>query len=383
MPNNVTEDIRSYLAHDDYNLAIRRTLDLALDTENSTVIRKAIAWSKTYRAAEAQNLTASMPASFLSEANEILNAITALNKKGTYKASEMLVADNISKRYSNSNFSLKPTSLRLNTGNVLGVVGENGNGKTTLLRMLGGQLALDEGSIQYSLLDEPDNYAIKNHVAFIPQRIPKWYGLLKDNLHFSAAISGVHGEENEMMVDYMLERLNLSAYAHLDWNRISSGYRTRFEIARILLQKPKLLILDEPLANLDIKAQQTILTDLIFMAKGEHNPMGIILSSQQLHEVEKVADTVLFIKKGQCMYSSDNAAKEIKSTAVEFETTASREEIIAVFGNAAPDLHFNGGFYTVISKDQTAAALVSTLVNSGITISYFRDITYSTKRFFT
>ena len=279
-------DIESYLKHDDVSLAVRRTLDMTLDTGDATLMRRTIEWSRHYRSEEATGLTVKMPASFFEEGNNILQAAANLNTGKNYVASDLLEAKNISKKYSNSAFSLKPISLKLRTGNVLGVVGENGNGKTTLLRMLGGQLALDDGKIDYSLLDNPDNYAIKNHVAFIPQRIPKWYGLLKDNLHFSAAIAGTHGTENELMVDYMLERLNLRAYAHLNWDRISSGYRTRFEIARILLQKPQLLILDEPLANLDIKAQQTILTDLIYMAKGAHNPMGIILSSQQLHEVE-------------------------------------------------------------------------------------------------
>jgi ABC-2 type transport system ATP-binding protein len=323
-----------------------------------------------------------MPVSFYEEASNILNAASAFNSGRSYAAEDLLEAKNISKKYSNGTFSLKPISLKLRTGNVLGVVGENGNGKTTLLRMLGGQLALDDGSIDYSLLNNPDNYAIKNHVAFIPQRIPKWYGLLKDNLHFSAAIAGTHGAENELMVDYMLERLNLGAYAHLDWNRISSGYRTRFEIARILLQKPQLLILDEPLANLDIKAQQTILTDLIYMAKSAHNPMGIILSSQQLHEVEKVADTVLFIKQGQCMYSSSDAAPTKQSTAVEFETKARREEILNVFTADQIDLHFNGGFYTIISVNQSADEVLKKLAASTLSLTYFRDITNSTKRFF-
>ena len=381
MLNKPAEDIRSYLEHDDYGLAVRRTLDLVLDTGDKDLMRRAIAWSKSYRDAETKTIEVKMPDSFLTEAENILTAAsakpTAVNSFG-----DMLVATDISKKYQNSPFSLKPMSLKLKTGNVLGVVGENGNGKTTLLRMLGAQLSLDSGSIEYCMLNRPDNYSIKNHVAFIPQRIPKWYGLLKDNLHFSASLSGIHGGENELMVDYMLERLNLSAYAHLNWNSISSGYRTRFEIARILLQKPKLLILDEPLANLDIKAQQTILTDLIFMAKGAHNPMGIILSSQQLHEVEKVADTVLFIKQGECMYSSNDAATAIKSTAVEFETTAGREEIIAIFGGMQIDLHFNGGFYTVISEKLSSAEIISLLTNSSIVLSYFRDITFSTKRFF-
>jgi ABC-2 type transport system ATP-binding protein len=201
-------------------------------------------------------------------------------------------------------------------------------------------------------------------------------------LHFSASLAGVHGKENELMVDYMLERLNLTAYAHLDWNRISSGYRTRFELARILLQKPQLLILDEPLANLDIKAQQTILTDLIHIAKGTHNPMGIILSSQQLHEVEKVADTVIFIKQGACMYSSNDTATTNTGTTIEFETTATREQILLVFANMGVDLHYNGGFYTIISKEIIAEELLKKLINSNLTISYFRDITHSTKRFF-
>ena len=382
MNTSFTADIQSYLKHDDVSLAVRRMLDLTLDTGDAQLMKRTINWSKSFRTAEAGGLTVKMPASFYEEAANILNAAAAFNSGRNYVAEDLLEAKNIEKKYSNGTFSLKPISLKLRTGNVLGVVGENGNGKTTLLRMLGGQLALDAGKIDYSLLNNPDNYAIKNHVAFIPQRIPKWYGLLKDNLHFSAAIAGTHDAENELMVDYMLERLNLGAYAHLDWNRISSGYRTRFEIARILLQKPQLLILDEPLANLDIKAQQTILTDLIYMAKSAHNPMGIILSSQQLHEVEKVADTVLFIKQGQCMYSSNDAALQVKSTAVEFETKASRDEILNLFAGEKIDLHFNGGFYTIISANKAADDVLRQLAASAISLTYFRDITNSTKRFF-
>jgi ABC-2 type transport system ATP-binding protein len=376
------EEIESYLKHDDCSLAVRRTLDMTLDIGDKNLIQRTILWSKSFRAAEATSAEVKMSDSFFEEAHLILKTAAAFQTNKSYQSTELLVATDISKKYNKSAFNLKPMSLKLNTGNVLGVVGENGNGKTTLLRMLGGQLALDTGTINYSLLKDPDNYAIKNHVAFIPQRIPKWYGLLKDNLHFSASLAGVHGAENELIVDYMLERLNLSAYAHLDWNRISSGYRTRFEIARILLQKPQLLILDEPLANLDIKAQQTILTDLIYIAKGAHNPMGIILSSQQLHEVEKVADTVIFIKQGACMYSSSDEKIIAATTAIEFETTASREQILNVFAQVNIELHYNGGFYTIIAKEASVDTVVKTLVNSEMAISYFRDITNSTKRFF-
>jgi ABC-2 type transport system ATP-binding protein len=150
------------------------------------------------------------------------------------------------------------------------------------------------------------------------------------------------------------------------------------------LQKPQLLILDEPLANLDIKAQQTILTDLIYIAKGTHNPMGIILSSQQLHEVEKVADTVIFIKKGECMYSSKDVQTTAKKTTIEMETTATRAEIVTVFADAniEVEVHFNGGFYTIVSNNFSANVVIKKIINSPLPITYFRDITNSTKRFF-
>ena len=375
-------EISSYLKHGDYSVAVRRTLDFCLDTGSDPLIENAIRWSRQYHEYENSKDTKNLPGDFIATAENILGQAAALHTGSSYQKYPLINADKISKTYSGGNFSLKPISLDINTGNVLGVVGENGNGKTTLLRCLAGQLALNNGEIKYHLLENPDHYAIKNHIAFIPQRIPKWYGRLKDNLHFSASIAGVYGAKNDLMVNFMLERLNLSSYAHLTWNQISSGYRTRFEIARILLQKPRLLILDEPLANLDINAQQTILTDLIFMAKGTHNPMGIILSSQQLHEVEKVADTVIFIKQGNCLYSSNDREEKITSNAVEFETTADRDSIINLFGGGNIELQFNGGFYTIISSALSAQEIIGKMIAAGIAVTYFRDITYSTKRFF-
>jgi ABC-2 type transport system ATP-binding protein len=375
-------EISSYLKHGDYSVAVRRTLDFCLDTGNDSIIENAIRWSRQYHDYENSKDTKNLPGDFIATAENILDQAATLHAGSSYQKYPLINADKISKTYRGGNFSLKPISLAINTGNVLGVVGENGNGKTTLLRCLAGQLALDKGEIKYHLLQNPDHYAIKNHIAFIPQRIPKWYGRLKDNLHFSASIAGVYGAKNDLMVNFMLERLNLSRYAHLTWNQISSGYRTRFEIARILLQKPRLLILDEPLANLDINAQQTILTDLIFMAKGAHNPMGIILSSQQLHEVEKVADTVIFIKQGNCLYSSNDKEEKITSNAVEFETTADRDSIINLFGEGNIELQFNGGFYTIISSALSAQEIIGKMIAAGIAVTYFRDITYSTKRFF-
>ncbi len=371
------EEIHGFLHYHDYSLAIRRLLDICLDSGNDDLLKEAIALSRlyrTYQPAQTELPELKLQAEALLQKLENYNTPTHLNKL-------LLVAESVSKTYSGSRFSLQSLNLKIRTGDILGVVGENGNGKTTLLRCLAGQLALDSGALHYPQLPKADHYAIKHHIAFIPQRIPKWYGQLKDNLHFSAAIAGILGDKNKLMVDFMLERLNLTPYAELTWTQISSGYRTRFEIARILLQRPSLLILDEPLANLDINAQQTILTDLRYMAKSIYQPMGVILSSQQLHEVEKIADTVLFIKNGSCLHRTDD--KQVQTSyIVEVETILSRDELLKALSGSDVSVSFNGGFYTIESASSTVAELLSTLVNNSVPISYFRDITHSTKRFF-
>jgi len=373
-------EIASHIPHGAIALSVRRMLDLFLDTGDPDLIKEAIEWSKSYR--KHQKTSEEPSPEFFKTAETLLEKASRFEGLQGRGSQVLATANHISKQYRRSHFTLKPISLQINTGDIYGIVGENGNGKTTLLRCIAGQLALDKGEIRYKFLENPDYYTIKGQIAFIPQRIPRWYGYLKDNLHFSAAISGLKGETNRLMVDFMLERLNLSDYAHLNWNQISSGYRTRFEIARILLQRPRLLILDEPLANLDINAQQTILTDLKYMAKSVYNPMGVLMSSQQLHEVEKVADTVLFIKQGDCIVRSKEAVPTQESFVLEVETSASRDSLSQILSGYDVTIQFNGGFYTITSARTNSQDLVTKLVEQKIPITYFRDITYSTKRFF-
>ncbi|MFT3845584.1 MAG: ABC transporter ATP-binding protein [Lacibacter sp.] len=381
MNPSIHTEVNEHLRHKDYSLVLRRMLDLSYDTGNLSIIREATAWSRKWNSINSQQAT-EPGEQFFTDINQLLEKADAALKREEQNHIMLLDAVNISKTYNKGNFTLNPVNISIQNGDILGVVGENGNGKTTLLRCLAGQLYPDSGTVHYSLLSNPDYYNIKNYVAFIPQRIPRWYGMLKDNLHFSASIAGMYGETNETMVEFMLERLNLTQYAYLNWNQISSGYRTRFELARILLQKPQLLILDEPLANLDIKAQQTILTDLRYMTAWRNHPMGIVLSSQQLHEVEKIAHSVMMIKNGTCIHHSFTNEDALKGNAVEVETTTDKETLQRVFAESTTSIQFNGGFYTITSESISAQQMIELLVKNNVTITYFRDITHSTKRYF-
>lgn len=381
MKGNPAAEISGYLQHQDYSLALRRLLDICFDTGDAQLLEEAIALSRLYRGLVGEEKIAEAQARLQEEGARLLQAASA-RVPVPEKPRLLIDVQAIAKTYSSGQFTLQPVSLSIHTGDIWGLVGENGQGKTTLLRCLAGQLMLDKGTIRYSGLESPAYYQIKQTVAFIPQRIPRWYGALRENLLFSAALAGIQGAENRRLTDFFIERLGLGPYADLGWNQISSGYRTRFELARVLLQRPQLLILDEPLANLDINAQQTILTDLRALCKSLRHPMGVILSSQQLHEVEKIADQVLFIKQGQCLVQDRAQPARASQHILEAETTATRERLLEILGADQVAVHYNGGFYTLTSATLEVPAMLSRLVNAGITLTYFRDITYSTKRFF-
>jgi ABC-2 type transport system ATP-binding protein len=109
--------------------------------------------------------------------------------------------------------------------------------------------------------------------------------------------------------------------------------------------------------------------------------MGVLLSSQQLHEVEKIADSVLLIKNGHCVYEVVKGKAAQQSFALEIETSTGRQELLDILGDHM-QIQFNGGFYTITSEQHAVQEIISKLISKKVPITYFRDITYSTKRYF-
>src|SRR5204863_8033249 len=124
----------------------------------------------------------------------------------------------------------------------------------------------------------------------VPTDLPPWYGSLRSNLHYESAIHGIRGADNEREVDYIVERLGLTNELDRRWYELSGGYKLRFALARGLVWKPALLVLDEPLANLDFIAQQVVLKDLRHLTNSLRYPLSVFVSSQHVHEIEDVSD---------------------------------------------------------------------------------------------
>jgi len=305
-----------------------------------------------------------------------------------YPRFPVLHAADVVKQYSQKgNFKLGPVSTILKAGEITGIVGENGNGKTTLLRILARLLSYDAGVLEYHFdgKEISEDYLIKHNIAYIPQRLESWQGTLRENLQYAATIHNIVGEENEKIVEFVIHRMGLSNFAHLGWKELSSGYKLRFELAKMLVWSPKVLVLDEPLANLDINAQEWILQDFKSMANSIKNPVSVILSSQQLHEVEHVADNIIFLRNGRCDYSGAMNAfmQERDGNVFELSGNFTSKELQPLF--SAETVQFSeSGITIIVRTDRSiqAADVLSKLISSGYSIKYFRDISTSTKQLF-
>ena len=326
----------------------------------------------------------------LEEAEDLikqLNIDSRNVKTSLFSLQPILTATGITKQFikGKTPFKLHELSLELVHGEITGVVGENGNGKTTLLNLLAGNLSVTGGEILYPNLSQNnhDYYSIKQQIAFIPQRIDKWFGTLMENLQFFCAIHNIKAEQNEQEIEFILCRLGLEKFKDLSWNEISSGYRLRFELAKMLLWRPQLLVLDEPLANLDINAQQLLLQDLKFFARSKAHPLSIILSSQNLHEVERIADNIVFIRQGKTVFNGkqNQFGKDNQLHHFEISGDFTLKELQAAF----PEIKIEdtGTTYIIsVNKETTWFKIVSKLHQHNLELNYYRNITNSTRQLF-
>ncbi len=372
-------EVKECFRNGDHSLGKRRLIDCALDTANTTHFKRCLNIIDRHNDVDAAIANDPDTTAFLEELSNL-----SIPKAPT--DTPLMEVRAVSKSYVNSHFKISPVSFNLHYGEVVGLVGENGNGKTTLLRLLARDLKEDQGTLSFKAEKTSKTlFELRTKLIYIPQRVPKWYGTLMDNLHFTLSMHGIYNEENILRADLIIARLGLRPYKHLDWNRISSGYRTRFELAKALLRQPELMLLDEPLSNLDIISQQTILQDLKHMSSSISRPFGIVLSSQQLYEVEKISDMVIFLKQGVAQYQSNRTeSTETTHTIYELETDANRDDIMKTFGACGLEtISFNGGVYILHFKADTSSKdIFASISQHDLPVRYIRNITHSSRRFF-
>lgn len=205
--------------------------------------------------------------------------------------------------------AVRNLSLSLEAGQILGLLGVNGAGKSTTLSLIAGALTPDSGEIRLQgqdFLEHPE--LARQAIGWLPEAAPLWPELtIREHLDAHGRLRGLSGSRLKEAGDAVLERLELKDLARRLAGVLSQGQRQRLGLACALLHRPALLVLDEPANALDpvqVVALRKLLRELA--AEGT----AVILSTHQLTEVTAVCDRVAILHEGELRHDAPLAADQ-------------------------------------------------------------------------
>ncbi len=191
---------------------------------------------------------------------------------------------------------LSHVSFEILEGQFVGIIGPNGGGKTTLLKLLMGFLKPDSGSLTIFGKD-PAN--ARNDIAYVPQRLPfdKLFPISVFEVVLTGRLShlpwyGAYSTRDKQLAMEALEAVELTSFAHAAFGSLSGGQAQRVLIARALVSQPKLLLLDEPTSSVDVEAQAEIYK---LLAKLRGN-MTLAMVTHDLQTVIERVDRILCVQ---------------------------------------------------------------------------------------
>ncbi|MBE6419197.1 MAG: ABC transporter ATP-binding protein [Akkermansiaceae bacterium] len=232
-------------------------------------------------------------------------------------------------------YAVKGVSLSIPQGSVYGLIGPNGSGKSTIMKALVGLLAPDEGSCR--VFGQPATAASnRNEIGFLPEN-PYFYKFLtgEETVRFYGRLCGLRGKALRERTAEMLELAGLTEAAHRRLGGYSKGMLQRVGLAQALVQRPRLLVLDEPTAGVDPIGSRAI-RDIILNLKAQG--MTVFLCSHLLEQVQEICDNVGILYRG-CMIAAgamEDITRDRTTTEVSLRNPAPEllEQIQALAGDA-------------------------------------------------
>ena len=213
----------------------------------------------------------------------------------------MIEVNSLTRRYGN-NMAVNDVSFRIGANEIVGLLGHNGAGKTTIMRMLSGYLEPCAGSIRIggvSLAD--DAHSIQRELGYLPESLPVYPDMMvADYLHYAATLKGIDPGRVYPAVRQAILATDLGKRALDPVATLSRGLKQRVGVAQAILGKPRLLILDEPTNGLDPQGINEV-RELILQIAAQGTT--IFLASHLLDEVQKVCSHVAILRSGNALYS--------------------------------------------------------------------------------
>jgi len=204
----------------------------------------------------------------------------------------------VAKRY--EHFALEGLDLRLPEGEVMGLVGVNGAGKTTVLRLLSGLASADAGEVRVLDLPLPaQQVQVKQQLGLASEDM-RLYAKQSLRWHMDL-VARVYPEWDPVYADHLLRRFDLRAEQTL--GGYSHGQRVKALLLLILARRPRLLLLDEPTTGLDPVARTEVLEALAEVLLDDGR--SVLFSSHNAHDIERLADSIAFLHQGRLLAQQD------------------------------------------------------------------------------
>ncbi len=208
-------------------------------------------------------------------------------------------------KYYGDRRAVGPLSFAIAEGEIVGLLGLNGAGKTTALRVLACDLLPSSGTVRVDGIDVVDQPGdVRRRIGYLPDTPPLYAEMtVHEYLGFAARLRGVATGDVERLVRAAEQSTQLEAVADDLISSLSHGYRQRVGIAQAIVHEPRLLILDEPITGLD-PLQIVEMRQLLRGLRGKHT---IVLSSHILTEISETCDRLLVVRDGEIVASGTEA----------------------------------------------------------------------------
>ena len=290
----------------------------------------------------------------------------------------MIQAQGVTKFYG-ARKALSDVSFNIGSGEVVGFLGKNGAGKTTVLKILCGLLIPSAGRVTVDGIDGiEDPRELRKRIGFLPDRPPLYPELtVRQMLTYAGKLHGVSSARIGPRVEEVLTLAGLASVGDdlVEW--LSHGYRQRVGIATAIIHEPKLVVLDEPISGLD-PAQIVAMRELIRGLKPKHT---VLLSSHILAEISETCDRILVLHQGRVVAEGTEAAllggggTEVTLTA-RGDAAAAERAAKDMRGLSGLTVHSKDGLVTLtatVESDAVREALVAAVVAAGLGVRSVTD----------
>ena len=192
--------------------------------------------------------------------------------------------------------ALDDVSLDIREGEFFGLLGPNGAGKTTLISCLAGLARADEGKLSVMGFDVVDDYReTRRRLGVVPQELVfDPFFTVHETLRIQSGYFGLR--HNDAWIGELLENLDLTSKADVNMRRLSGGMKRRVLLAQALVHKPRVIVLDEPTAGVDVELRQTLWRFIQRLNREGHT---VILTTHYLEEAELLCERIAMLKEGR------------------------------------------------------------------------------------